>query len=169
MHVGRVYLVDHLTLNNNVDLTLVTLAWQLFVATNSQLLTNGGGCLPLQPGSELILSLDTMSRTANSKSEINVHLAYLRSNGRMGRARVRCISGCFCQETVMDGFNPTATKSGALHLLHFQASQAPSCQLSVEVLSTSSSNGYMFKLIGAMVNEPLIPGNTTDENDWYKT
>jgi hypothetical protein len=110
-----------------------------------------------------------MSRSANTKGEINVHLAYLRSNGRMGRARVRCIAGCFCQENVMDGFNPDATKFGAVHLLNFQTSQAPSCQLSVEVLSSSSSNGHMFKLIGAMVDEPLIPGSATDENDWYKT
>lgn len=59
------------------------------------------GYVAFEPGSSMEFEID--SRVAGSESETNrVVLSYLASYESMGVARVKCVSGCKCQESEID-------------------------------------------------------------------
>lgn len=119
------------------------------------------------PGSRLVINAPTLlpsgaaarpappANNGNSSGgglpPANVWLIYLRSYDNMGQARVQCVSGCRCTDAVLDAHRASQKVSvPVLHML--QVSQAASCQLAVEVLGSSSSEGHKFKVVGVLVD-----------------
>jgi hypothetical protein len=83
--------------------------------------------------------------------QILVELAHLRSYEHMGRARIKCESGCTCEDLIMEAHQ--TDRNSQTFLQHVYVSQASQCVVSVTVLPESSSGEHKFKVMGAMVSE----------------
>ena len=59
-----------------------------------------------------------------------MEVAYLRSYENMGKAAVRCVSGCTCEESSLDGHH--SEKNSQVFLHSFKASQHANCTVEVE-------------------------------------
>ena len=80
-----------------------------------------------------------------------IEIAYLKSYVQMGQAAVRCISGCTCNDTVMEGHHDE--KTSQLYLHEFSATQHDACVISLTVLASTQSHRHKVKVSGIMISE----------------
>ncbi|PRW51157.1 hypothetical protein C2E21_5422 [Chlorella sorokiniana] len=121
----------------------------------AQLANEKWGWIGTVPGSWAELEVDTTTGVKGdlAAEQDEVVLTHLISYEHMGKAKVECVSGCQCNETVFDGHVNDKVSLTALH--RFPASQSPNCRIRVTVLNeTSSPDGeHKVKLVGVMVIE----------------
>jgi hypothetical protein len=78
-----------------------------------------------------------------------IMVGYLKSNGRMGRAKISCISGCSCQPVTVDGYHKHHHQRLATARVY--VTQSPECHIGVQVLPKTSSGHHKFKVTGVML------------------
>lgn len=91
---------------------------------------------------------------------MQLQLAYLKSNGGMGQAKLSCSGkGCTCIAGTLDGHHESQMSGIEMQPVFIQPSaeyskpqapgwQPPECLLSIEVLKESSSQGHKVKVFG---------------------
>jgi palmitoyltransferase len=94
-----------------------------------------------------------------------VLLSHLRSYEGMGVAQVRCVSGCTCTTTYLDG---TWEQQATLQYIHrFKVSQHAKCRVRVRVTSQAGAvpqQGRKVTLMGLMVSHIPIRMHTRDDH-----
>jgi hypothetical protein len=103
----------------------------------------------LQVGAKLQVVVDTTTSTPDSHT--SVQLAYLKSYSNMGQARITCSGGCSCKSVYLDGHHQYRVST--VFLMHLQPSPAKYCEVNVEVLEGTRSEGHKFKVSGIMVSD----------------
>ncbi|KAG2493701.1 hypothetical protein HYH03_008215 [Edaphochlamys debaryana] len=109
------------------------------------------GFVSTKPGSELRISVSTRTRHEAKKDSAIVELGYLRSYDNVGRFKVKCVEGCACEDTTLDGLHDQKNSQTFLHSLN--VSQADRCVISITVLPDSSTGKHKVKITGVMVSE----------------
>ncbi|KAG2493702.1 hypothetical protein HYH03_008216 [Edaphochlamys debaryana] len=103
------------------------------------------------PGSELRILVSTKTEHEARKDNVLVELGYLRSYENVGRFKVKCVEGCACENTTLDGLHDQKNSQTFLHSL--SVSQAERCVISITVLPDSSTGKHKVKITGVMVSE----------------
>jgi hypothetical protein len=108
----------------------------------------------LKPGSDSSI-LTTLGAKANSlaQADMLVWIGYQRSHRMMGQARLHCISGCACQDVVVDAWHESNVSHMAMAKL--RVTQSAECRIGVEVLKQSSSGHHKFKVAAVMVSRAV--------------
>jgi hypothetical protein len=108
----------------------------------------------LKPGSDSSI-LTTLGAKANSlaQADMLVWIGYQRSHRMMGKARLHCISGCVCQDVVVDAWHKAKVSHMAMAKL--RVTQHAECRIGVEVLQQSSSGHHKFKVAAVMVSRAV--------------
>lgn len=85
-------------------------------------------------------------------------VGYLKSYHNMGTARVSCISGCQCQDLVVDAWHTSRTSQ--THLVKLPITQAADCRVQIQVLNTTSSGGLQSTSNQVAIHGSLWPCRT---------
>ncbi|KAI7841869.1 hypothetical protein COHA_004398 [Chlorella ohadii] len=119
--------------------------------SNSTAASGAGAAPKKQPGKRL--------------PNAEVLLSHLRSYEGMGVAQVRCVAGCTCSTTYLDG---TWEQQATLQYIHrFKVSQHADCRVRVRVMSQAGSvpqEGHKVSLMGLMVSHIPIRMHTRDDH-----
>ncbi|KAG1658766.1 hypothetical protein FOA52_001308 [Chlamydomonas sp. UWO 241] len=106
------------------------------------------------PGSRLRFKVSTKALSfspVESEKSVIIELSYLKSYVNMGQAAVRCVGGCTCDESRIDGHNDE--KNSQLHLHEFKATQADECLIEIEVLGETRSGHHKVKISAIIISE----------------
>ena len=113
------------------------------------------GYVSTTPGSVLTMVMDTTLGGFARPEGVQLMLAYLKSYGNMGSARLSCLSGCTCTPTLVNG-----TASINYSLTSFVArtvSPSPACIVAVENVfesaAASAAGRTKFKVLGLALHE----------------
>ncbi|GFR42716.1 hypothetical protein Agub_g3640 [Astrephomene gubernaculifera] len=120
------------------------------------------GFVAKRPGSRLRLRLDTDRSGVGSPAEeqVHVYLHHLRSYEHMGKARISCVSGCACEEVVVDAH--ITQRVSQVYMARILVSQARECLMEVTVLDQTSSGENKFKVSGLVVSEKAGAGSAME-------
>lgn len=107
------------------------------------------GFIAHRAGSRVDFLLDTTAPGGWEDHQAYVSFEFLRSYMHMGKARLICISGCTCTPYLLHGHwqerrSVTVTE-------RFGVSQHKKCTVRLQVLSTSQSNEFKFKITSMSV------------------
>ncbi|GIM14751.1 hypothetical protein Vretimale_17546 [Volvox reticuliferus] len=119
------------------------------------------GYVAREPGSVLRVRIDTDRSGMSSQTEdVHVFFHYLRSYEHMGKAAFRCVSGCTCSSKEYDGHHEE--KVSQLYMALMEVSQHAACVMEVQVLNTTRSGEYKFKVAGVVISEMAGDGGIMD-------
>jgi hypothetical protein len=108
----------------------------------------------LKPGADSSI-LTTLGARANSvaQADMLVWIGYQRSHRMMGQARLHCISGCVCQDVVVDAWHEPRVSHMAMAKL--RVTQHAECRIGVEILQQSSSGHHKFRVAAVLVSRAV--------------
>jgi hypothetical protein len=108
----------------------------------------------LKPGSGSSV-LTALGAKANSlaQADMLVWIGYQKSHRMMGKARLHCISGCVCQDVIVDAWH--SARVSHLAMAKLRVTQHKECRVGVEVLQQSSSGHHKFKVAAVMVSRAV--------------
>lgn len=115
-----------------------------------------------------LISLAQQLPTSNmsvQQGNMLVWIGYLQSHHMMGRARMYCISGCTCQELVVDAWHNQAKSQ--TQMVKLRTTQSSECLVGVEVLEGTSSARHKFKVTGVVVSRAAEYERTSDLTEQY--
>jgi len=130
------------------------------------------GYISTVKNAELHIQVNTLANSA-SADKVNkkvadlvmVQVAHVKSYETMAAATLKCISGCTCDESIIEGHLPK-TKNTQLYLHVVYVSQAEECVLSITVPYVRSDH-YKVKIAGIIVSEEtgeMVGADKTQEN-----
>lgn len=112
-----------------------------------------------EPGAWAELEVDTRAHDSSDQQDTLVWLSHLRSYQGMGTARVRCVSGCTCQISKLDG---TWQMRHSLFWFHrFQVSRHKRCRFRVTLTDKPGEfpeEGHKVTLVAVMVTHVPLAG-----------
>lgn len=111
------------------------------------------GYVSTEPGASLQLLLNTTASSGAAQHPVLVQVAYLSSYEHMGKAAVKCVSGCSCDESEINGYHVDHNSLLKLHRIY--VSQHEECVMAVQVKDeTDAPDGeHKVKLAAAVVSE----------------
>ncbi len=108
------------------------------------------------PGAVLEFEVDSQWQEPGMEgAEPEVVMTYTASYGTWGRARVSCVSGCSCGESIVDAAMESKVSLARLHSV--RVSQHAACVMRVETLQESTSGGHHFKVSQVVVRAKQRP------------
>ncbi|KAL4431448.1 hypothetical protein ABPG75_006704 [Micractinium tetrahymenae] len=109
------------------------------------------GWVATQPGSFVVLQVDTRTGVPGDRGQAQVLLQYLRGHPDvMGGAELTCLSGCTCRRQLLDATWASRVQMIAVKEL-MVSGQTDRCRIKVSVVPSSAGTRQLF-LYGAMVN-----------------
>eukprot|EP00798_Chlamydomonas_sp_ICE-L_P025706 gene25706-11364_t len=120
------------------------------------------GFITETPESVLTLKLNTMTPSFTLDKQtladmVIIEIAYLKSYRKMGRALVKCESGCICSITSFDGHHDA--KTSLLNLHEMKVSQHEECIMTITSMAATTSgtkattSGTKVKVSGVMISD----------------
>ncbi|WPT13740.1 hypothetical protein PSENEW3_00001579 [Picochlorum sp. SENEW3] len=110
------------------------------------------GLIGMQPDAYFHFLLNTAENIEyNTRGDFSkVSIAYLASYEHMGMFEVRCISGCRCENLVVDGHKKE--HNSQLFTAALDVSKSDSCLLKFRVLNSTSSGAWKVKVAGVILS-----------------
>eukprot|EP00798_Chlamydomonas_sp_ICE-L_P025070 gene25070-10722_t len=104
------------------------------------------GWVATQPGSKLLVKIDSLFDGVPPEEEVTAGVGYLVSYEHMGKAVGKCVSGCSCGNFTMNGF--TKHRMSLVRLIEFNVSQHRECVVEIELISETDdlAGGTKFKI-----------------------
>ena len=111
-----------------------------------------------QPGAKITLQVDSAFQFFQESlhtTKTVLQVGYLRSYEHMGKAVVACLGGCACNSTVLDGHWEKKESIMQFAQMGLHLRNSLKCQISLEVLDSTRSGEYSFKISGLII----VPGH----------